>query len=114
MWLEDIFKGALASGVNVRGYLYIKTYAENCWLTSGPKVQPVTFYFMNGVLGACLLSLVGMFFVALAKDPKMAPHVVFLFCIGTALTVGINWHGLSQAELMALFGAHNLKFCSLI
>ncbi|KAK9826485.1 hypothetical protein WJX81_004036 [Elliptochloris bilobata] len=68
MWLEDVFVGALAPGVNAP-----------------------TVLLLNAALVGCIASLGTLLVLALQGAPALVPHVAFLLALAAGLLLLINW-----------------------
>lgn len=67
-WLDDIFVGALGSGVNAP-----------------------TWVLLNVVIGAAFLSLLVLLVHSIYRNPVLTPHVIVLLVLALGLWISINW-----------------------
>ena len=122
MWLEDVFVGALAPGVNVRPscglqqlftplrWLARPAHVVQCGLVSScstggltlpllgvkrtacVRAQAPTALLLNVALVGCIAALGVLLALALQGTPALVPHVAFLLVLAAGLLVLINWH----------------------
>lgn len=91
-WLNDIFVGALSSGVNAN-----------------------TLVLLNTVLGLTFGCIFFLLWTAVSKNPALLPHVAVLIVLAIGLTASINWFvyniGLvdPQQQNKELFGTGDKK-----